>query len=450
MVKITFPRYSILVPLIILAFLAGSFGCQNQPRPDPAATELARSATATPPAATPMPTGIATPTLAPTPTIQPTPIPADDFLPCDFGHYSSSKYIPFLKWTPDGSRLIFSENTSIFSISRNDNHKQWLIDANPLGFGPPFWHPLYADVSPDGSQIIYTSCTSHPQPYSRESREVSFEISIMNADGTGSEQLTQTSQFERVPVWSPVGNMIAYMSSPDQFDNLSLNIMDRDGLHTRTIFGSESDDGWLVPYPPVWSPDGERIAFITLDGGTTRRYLLNTVATDGSDHQVISETVSIASWSPDGARFPLLRRDGDDLALFTSADDGSDPQLMARIGEWHGYPGQWVMGELFDILAWSPDGANILYACDGLCQVNVDNGKTHTFFEAPETFRNVWDDRPKPNAIRAAWSPDSSMIAVYIPISLTQTQESPIFYVDAADLPDVQDQPAEASDTTSG
>lgn len=224
--------------------------------------------------------------------------------------------------------------------------------------------------------------------------------------------------------------------------------MYRDGSLAKTIFES-TDDGWLVPYPPAWSPDGDRIAFITLNWGAARQYLLNTVAADGSDPKVISETVSIASWSPDGERIALLRRDGDDVALFTIADDGSDPQIIARIGEWHGYPGEWVQGELFDILAWSPDGTSILYACDGLCQVDVDNKKPHTFLEAADTFWNVWG-RPKPNAIRAAWSPDSSMIAVYIPTSLTQTQELPIFYVDAVGRSDVRDLPAEAPEATGG
>ena len=129
----------------------------------------------------------------------------------------------------------------------------------------------------------------------------------------------------------------------------------------------------------------------------------------------MSETVSVASWSPDGHRLALAKLDGEDVVLFTVAPDGSDPQAITTITDretfkdFHGRYQSWI-----GTLAWSPNGTHIMFGCDvGLCVVNLDGvvvGESQ-IEEVP------WDPRigEMHGRPQAAWSPDGSKIAVRVP-----------------------------------
>ena len=409
MAKMRLWRLGIAATLaVLLSILAGFLGCGNQP-----SAGYPRTATLAPP---PTATPILTPTVTVTPTPTPTPIPTriivgNHFIPCYPADVRRSSYPFFLHWTPDGSRLIFNRFPfpQIFSISSDVPGMRYLANANPAN---RFWDDWYADVSPDGSQLVYSSCTLPPDFSAWEASDVTYEISVMDADGAGTRDLTATEdQYERLPVWSPGGDRIAYTTTNYIWEERNLSVMDYHRSHTnlsaRTIFQSSDNDS-LELYPPVWSPDGERIAFITserIDGDWEKpRYFLNVIAAAGSERERVSETMSLAAWSPDGERIALIRRDGDVTALFTIASDGSEPRMIARIGDWSGYPGQLNSPQLFDIVAWSPDGGRIMYSCQGLCVANVDGSGVAEFSDV-----NAF----KPNTIRAAWSPGGSRIAIY-------------------------------------
>ena len=396
---------------VMLSILAASLGCGNQsPAGYPGTATLTL---APPPTATPIPRPTVTPTPTPFPTISPRHV-ADLFLPCDSSYgfvWSVNRYHFFLHWTPDGSGLIFNRGSEIFSVSPDGAQMQYLANANPADH---FWAELYADVSPDGSRIIHSSCTPHPDPSTWEAYNVRYGISIMNADGTGRQYLTDTRWLDaRFPVWSPRGDRIAY--ALEDHWAARLNIMEYNRSHTdlstQTIFQpSPPGNEWLSLYPPVWSPNGGHIAFITskyTDGDLEEpRYFLNIIGVDGLGREKISPTMSIAAWSPDGKRIALIRREVDDTALFTIAPDGSSPRMIARIGDWDGYPGASdaaYSAELFDIVVWSPDGGRILYSCQGLCIAEVDGGGV-VELSGFNAFA--------PNTIRAVWSPDGSRIAV--------------------------------------
>ena len=434
MVKMRLWRLGIAATLaVLLSILAGSLGCGNQP-----ATGYPITATlAPPPTATPLPPPTATPTPAPTPTLfSPHSVPGND-LPCEIGHYWESRYYFFLHWTHDGSRLIFNQGSQILTLSSDDARMGHLeaIDR--------FWDDQYADIPPDGSQLLYSSCTPlpDPNPYTYEAWDLSSEMSVIDADGRGWQNLTATKDdYERLPTWSPGGDRIVYVTVNHDRWERNLRVMDYNRSHTdlraRTIFHSPGNDS-LELYPPVWSPDGKRIAFITsepFDGDMEKpRYFLNIIAADGSGHEKISTTMSIAAWSPDGERIALIRRDGDDTALFTIAPDGSEPRRIARIGDWSGYPSRYPgsseSADLFDIVAWSPDGGRLLYSCRGLCLAEVDGGGVI----------GHWDfNADTPNTTRAAWSPDGSRIAIYAPESEGKSWESSSIHIMASDGADVR------------
>ena len=179
--------------------LAGFLGCGEQPAADNA-PGASGPAAGYPGTATLALAATATPVLMPT--AEPSPVVVGS-LPCEADYTrSGSVYHFFLHWTPDGSRLIFNSGSEIFSVSPDGGPMRYLVNANPDN---RFWDELYADVSPDGTKIIYSSCRPHP--------DSSYEISIMNADGTGRQDLTKPNyRKERLPVWAPGGDRIVYVT----------------------------------------------------------------------------------------------------------------------------------------------------------------------------------------------------------------------------------------------
>ena len=85
------------------------------------------------------------------------------------------------------------------------------------------------------------------------------------------------------------------------------------------------------------------------------KQVVYTVEVDGSGHRRISETVSLASWSPDGSRLALARVQGDDVELITMALDDTDPLEVTRITS--GVERFAIRyGSRINVLSWSPDG----------------------------------------------------------------------------------------------
>ena len=113
-------------------------------------------------------------------------------------------------------------------------------------------------------------------------------------------------------------------------------------------------------YPPVWSPDGERLAF-TVDGdwheaGRYYRRILYTVRLDGSELSRIGEATSIPSWSPNGERLAFGADDGNEMGVYTVRFDGEGTRLVAsqhvplELPEWE----RWL--RRVRQVSWSPDG----------------------------------------------------------------------------------------------
>ena len=264
---------------------------------------------------------------------------------------------------------------------------------------------MYFDVSPDNSRIAYSACA-----YNRKSAEESgslewdynYDIGLANIDGTEVRRLTSTLGFENFPVWSPDGRSIAYFSSHADFrGSLSfrytrdpgpitgwITIYNLDTGEFRHITSTEGkgttfhppawfrrrnvpQEGESIPHPPVWSPDGKKLAFVVYEGavevdrmhkftpaGLWLKAALYTVGVDGTGLTRITEAASGPAWSPDGQRIavavPVNALNAD---LYTFAADGSDPVLVEQIlpRAWY-YPINPWQGSL----SWSPDGSAIL------------------------------------------------------------------------------------------
>ena len=272
-------------------------------------------------------------------------------------------------------------------------------------------------MSPDGTQIAYSSCQYSTEGRTYRGRIVSgreeyhYEIATVGTDGSTPERLTENTYMDNYPAWSPDGSRIAFIRNYDYWGNYGWGL-----LRTMLADGSNEQDIVANPpftltaqTPPVWSPDSERIAFVLNEGGHI--WGVYTVGADGSGLRRVSETVGVPSWSPDGHRLALAKRDGEDVALFTVATDGSDPQRITTITDRETFEAvgsryqSWI-----NILSWSPSGDQILFSCDaGICVATLDGvivGRL-PIKELPIDGVPGWS--------MAAWSPDGSRVAVRVP-----------------------------------
>ena len=121
------------------------------------------------------------------------------------------------------------------------------------------------DWSPDGKKIIFTSHAATDDP----ANPVSAEIYIMDANGKGkARRLTNNAEEERAPDWSPDGSLIVYSCRKgDVMEGRSLPtfeicIMNADGSGQKRITNNRVAELTLS-----WLPDGKQIVFHRAIGG---------------------------------------------------------------------------------------------------------------------------------------------------------------------------------------
>ena len=275
-----------------------------------------------------------------------------------------------------------------------------IVEATPHPYVMPYLY--HADISPDGSQIVYTSCqfpTEIEDPLFTGEEWYHYEIATVGLDGGEPKRLTENRPLDHVPVWSPDGTRIAFVADPPELNYYGgyprrLYTMAADGTDVRDVVPALED---VVPAlwdvtlsPPEWSPDGKRLAFVAEEPGPAEEYyplrrILYTVAVDGSDLQRISETVTSPSWSPDGEQLAFGRNDGGVEGIYTVRPDGTNQRRLVDA------PG-------VKQVLWSPDGKEILFVSDSAYVVHPDGSGIREVFSGVD---------------RAAWSPDGSRIAFY-------------------------------------
>lgn len=152
-------------------------------------------------------------------------------------------------WSPDGTRVLFSRIQFITSTDYRSD--LWMVNAD--GSDP---HMVVSDGfagkwSPDGTRLIYSSPESG-----------NYELYTSNPDGSGSQRLTNTASHESYPAWSPDGKKILFLSSEGEWNSSAsistyeIYVMNSDGTNLCRLTDNKAFDG-----NPRWSPDGTLIAF---------------------------------------------------------------------------------------------------------------------------------------------------------------------------------------------
>ena len=189
----------------------------------------------------------------------------------------------------------------------------------------------------------------------RSTTDYTLDVRSLSSASNIATNLTQNASDDWAPVWSPDGQRLAFASSRD--GNTEVYVMDADGTNPTNLTQNADTDGWNL----VWSPDGQRLAFTSERDGNTEVYVMDA---DGTDPTNLTQSAGddwAPVWSPDGQHIAFTSNRDGNTEVYVMDADGTDPtNLTQSAGD------DWAP-------VWSPDGQRLAFASnrDGNAEVYV-------------------------------------------------------------------------------
>jgi Tol biopolymer transport system component len=205
------------------------------------------------------------------------------------------------------------------------------------------WFP---SISPDGTWVVYGGDAAGNR-----------DIYLQSATGQTAINLTVDSLADDdEPVFSPDGERIAFRSARD---GGGIFVMGRTGEAVKRVT--------RMGFHPTWSPDGGQLAFTTEDidinpqngRGPSALWVVN--VDSGEQRSLNAPAAILASWSPHGTRIAYsIRATTGDEEIWTLPATGGPPVLVASGAV-----------DAFWNPSWSPDGRFLYFSSDRSGSMNL-------------------------------------------------------------------------------
>ena len=261
-------------------------------------------------------------------------------------------------WSPDGRQLAISVARSTLREDPLPGPNEGLFIANADGSG----YRKISDVtgatswSPQGDRIaVFRRELATDIDDATPTNTATYELSILNSDGSDLRTIYRevsedpSLAFSNDHAWSPSGSQLAFIH-PRPGQPSALITMDIDTGSLRQI----AEDERKISFPQ-WSPDEEVIAFITFrlgDRGQDYYDFSNDVHLVSSDGSAPSRQIANGispSWSPDGNRIAFVSNRDFNSEIYVSNTDGSGQFRLTDDPAPDRGP------------VWSPDGSRIAF-----------------------------------------------------------------------------------------
>jgi len=155
------------------------------------------------------------------------------------------------------------------------------------------------------------------------------------------------------PAWSPNGEKLVFISPCAQdtreYPESHLYTVNLDGSGLTALPASSGGD-----FDPAWSPDGTQIAFTSTRDGYSQIYVFK-LGDDKVQRLTWTDPATPArqpAWNPSGSQIAYSLRKYDAWQIWVMDVNGIDPQhvIFSKIDLWDGQP------------AWSPDGTRLIFS----------------------------------------------------------------------------------------
>lgn len=238
--------------------------------------------------------------------------------------------------------------------------------------------PTTTEAPPPPPPSMTTTTTVGHSPWFGLRRASALDepgIYVVQPNGDRLSKVAVEAELVANTAFSPSGLQIAF-GVADRLEMINLDGTGRRALVT----------GGVAPTPPVWSPDGRTIAFLSRDEDGYRLKLVDVA--DGSSRVVAPTLVSVRTfdWHPDGGSLLLGTLDP---GIHIVNADGTDLRLH--------HPTARQVSQVF----WAPTGDRVLYR---------SNGRLFTYVPSSDGERELGFDSG--GSINNPWSPDGKRVAI--------------------------------------
>jgi dipeptidyl aminopeptidase/acylaminoacyl peptidase len=272
--------------------------------------------------------------------------------------------------SPDGQWIVYVVSVADLKEDRT-NSDLWMVSTSggtprrltnsPKADNQPRW-------SPDGTRIAFVS-----------SREDRSQIWLIRPNGGEAERLTESKTDVQSFQWSPDGKRIAYLAPREPTADEEKRTKEKDDgfvvdqgykfshlwiIDIDTKKATEAVKGEFQISDPRWSPDGNRIAYVTNptpkpdDGPLADIFVLDVASGASRKLRENPGPDNSPRWSPNGREIIFVGRDGPPTRV--------QQQLLFKISAEGGTPQSLAPDFLYEPtgVTWSPDGGTLYFVTD--------------------------------------------------------------------------------------